>query len=86
MGGAIGESGAAREPIADRPLTEPHADRLSPSSARYQDILDAHAGALRRGSMTYVDPPTGLSVLTAGYLQVRGSCCRCDCRHCPYLR
>jgi hypothetical protein len=86
MGRAIGESGPTREPIADRPLTEPHVDRLSPSHARYQEILEAHAGALRRGSMTYIDPATGLSVLTAGYLRDRGNCCHCDCRHCPYLR
>jgi hypothetical protein len=74
-----------RDPIADRPLTQPHNERLSPSHAQYQEILDAHAGALRRGSMTYIDPPTGLFVLTAGYLEARGICCHSGCRHCPYL-
>jgi hypothetical protein len=73
------------EPIADRPLTQPHGDRLSPGHPAYQQTLDEHAAALRRGSMSYVDPLTGLSVLTAGYLMARGSCCHSGCRHCPYL-
>lgn len=73
------------EPTADRPLTEPHRDRLSPLHPLYQEILAAHATALRRGSMSYIDPPTGLSVLTAAYLEARGTCCRSGCRHCPYL-
>jgi hypothetical protein len=33
----------------------------------------------------YLDPVTGLSVLTAGYLAARGSCCDSGCRHCPYV-
>jgi hypothetical protein len=66
MGRAIGESGPMGEPIADLPLTQPHGNRLWPSHATYQEILAAHAEALRRKSMTYIDPPTGLSVLTAG--------------------
>jgi mycothiol synthase len=32
----------------------------------------------------YVDPETGLYVLTAEYLLARGTCCRNGCRHCPY--
>ncbi|MGO8861917.1 MAG: DUF5522 domain-containing protein [Acidimicrobiales bacterium] len=73
------------QPIADRPLTEPHRARLSPSHPAYREILAAHAAALRQGWTTYIDPPSGLSVLTAGYLQARGSCCQIGCRHCPYL-
>jgi Family of unknown function (DUF5522) len=73
------------ESVADRPLNIPHGDRLSPSHPAYREILDAHSRALRRGSMSYVDPPTGLSVLTAAYLQERGSCCDSGCRHCPYV-
>jgi hypothetical protein len=34
----------------------------------------------------YVDPHTGLHVLTAGYLAERGFCCGNGCRHCPYVR
>jgi hypothetical protein len=73
------------EPIADRPLTVPHENRLSPSHPNRQEILDEHEDALRRGSVSYLDPPTGLSVLTAGYLQARGCCCHSGCRHCPYV-
>ena len=73
------------EPVANRALTEPHPDRLSPADPNYAEILEAHAAALGRGSMVYIDPRTGFSVLTAGYLKARGSCCDSGCRHCPYV-
>jgi hypothetical protein len=73
------------EPIADRPLTEPHHDRLSPADPAYEAILNEHGAALDRGAMFYVDPRSGLSVLTAGYLKARGTCCQSGCRHCPYV-
>jgi Family of unknown function (DUF5522) len=73
------------EPLADRVLTEPHPDRLSPARGDYADILVAHATALRTGAGSYVDPASGLTVLTAGYLAARGYCCESGCRHCPYL-
>ncbi len=63
-----GESDDMGEPIADRPLTQPHEDRLSPALPAYQEILDAHGAALAAGSMSYLDPLTGFSVLTAAYL------------------
>jgi Family of unknown function (DUF5522) len=66
-------------------LAEPHHDRLSPDDPAYPEILEAHAEALRRGADTYVDPRSGLTVLTAGYLARRGSCCDSGCRHCPYV-
>jgi hypothetical protein len=71
---------------APRPLTEPHPDRLSPDHPRRAEILAAHAGALARGDAGYLDPDTGLFVLTAGYLAARGTCCTKGCRHCPYVR
>jgi uncharacterized protein DUF5522 len=71
--------------LADRPLGEPHPDRLSPTRADYGEIIGAHAEALRVGNDTYVDPGSGLTVLTAGYLARRGYCCGSGCRHCPYL-
>jgi len=71
--------------VAKRDLTQPHMDRLAPSHASYDAILEAHAAALARGAMSYVDPASGLSVLTAGYLVARGQCCASGCRHCPYL-
>ena len=73
------------EPIADRPLTEPHAGRLAPSDPDYRVILDAHAQAMARGEPGYVDPRSGFTVLTAQNLRDRGSCCASGCRHCPYV-
>jgi hypothetical protein len=77
---------APAEPLAERPLEEPHRDRLPPNRADYGEILAAHATALRAGADSYVDPGSGLTVLTAGYLARRGHCCSTGCRHCPYLR
>ncbi|MGP0029033.1 MAG: DUF5522 domain-containing protein [Acidimicrobiales bacterium] len=73
------------EPIADRPLTEPHRDRLSPTDADYEVIVLEHALALSRGDIGYADPRTGLFVLTAAYLKSRGTCCHSGCRHCPFV-
>jgi hypothetical protein len=73
------------EPLADRPLTEPHVDRLSPDDPAYPQIMRVHADALATGADTYVDPRSGYTVLTAGYLARRGRCCDSGCRHCPYV-
>lgn len=72
-------------PVAPRPLTEPHPDRLAPDHPRRSEILAEHAAALAAGEVFYQDPDTGLSVLTAGYLANRGTCCGRGCRHCPYV-
>lgn len=45
---------------------------------------DAHARADAAGEDGYIDPATGLFVMTAGYLRRRGACCGNICRHCPY--
>jgi Family of unknown function (DUF5522) len=47
-------------------------------------IRQAHDGAVQAGEPGYLDPATGLFVLTAAYLADRGSCCAQGCRHCPY--
>jgi hypothetical protein len=73
------------DPLADRPLTEPHPSRLAPSDPAFDDRLAAHETALSRGDIGYADPRSGLFVLTAGYLASRGSCCDSGCRHCPYV-
>ena len=73
------------EKLADRPLTEPHRDRLSPDDPAFPQIVGAHADALASGADTYVDPRTGYTVLTAAYLARRGHCCESGCRHCPYV-
>jgi hypothetical protein len=44
----------------------------------------AHDEAEARGDDGYLDPSTGLFVLTATYLRERGACCGNGCRHCPY--
>ena len=74
-----------RTPLADRPLTEPHPRRLSPSHPARAEILAEHAAALQRGDMGYLDPVTGLFVMTAAVHAERGWCCERGCRHCPYV-
>ena len=70
---------------APRPLTQPHPERLAPDQPRYDEILSRHAAALETGNSGYIDPLSGLFVLTAAFLADRGSCCDKGCRHCPYL-
>ena len=72
-------------PLAPRPLAEPHPSRLAPGHPRRAEILAAHAEALDAGLPGYLDPDTGLFVLTAGFLARRGTCCGRGCRHCPYV-
>ena len=67
-----------------RALNEPHPDRLPLDHPRRNEILEAHAAALRDGASGYLDPATGLFVLTAAELVRRGTCCDNGCRHCPY--
>jgi hypothetical protein len=43
-----------------------------------------HQAALEGGEPGYIDPDSGLFVLTAAYLAARGECCGSGCRHCPY--
>jgi hypothetical protein len=81
----VGAEPGERLPLAARPLTRPHTARLAPQHPRYAEILRAHAAALTAGQAGYLDPDTGLFVLTAGFLAARGTCCGRGCRHCPYL-
>lgn len=71
--------------LAERPLTEPHPSRLDPQHPRRGEILAAHEDALGGGRPGYLDPDSGLFVLTAGFLRDRGYCCGRGCRHCPYV-
>ncbi len=73
------------DPLAERPLEEPHPDRLAPGHPQRAAILAAHAAALADGEAGYLDPVTGLFVMTAAYLAERGTCCDTGCRHCPYV-
>jgi hypothetical protein len=79
------EPGSPLPSLADRPLAEPHPDRLAPDDPAYPEIIRVHAEAVSAGADAYVDPRSGLTVLTAGYLARRGSCCDSGCRHCPYV-
>jgi hypothetical protein len=45
---------------------------------------EAHAAAVAAGEPGYLDPRTGLFVMTSRYLLERGTCCGSGCRHCPY--
>ncbi|MET8268342.1 DUF5522 domain-containing protein [Micromonospora arida] len=74
-----------RKPLADRPLTEPHPSRLSSEHPDRPRILAAHTAALAAGEAGYLDPESGLFVLSAGFLARRGTCCGRGCRHCPYV-
>ncbi|MCB1032054.1 MAG: hypothetical protein KDA95_11990 [Acidimicrobiales bacterium] len=55
---------------------------MSPSSQ--DEIRRRHDQAVAVGLSSYLDPATGLSVLTAKYLRDRGYCCNSGCRHCPW--
>jgi hypothetical protein len=73
------------EPLADRPLEEPSTSRFPPGTPRRDEALAAHRRALAAGDAGYLDPASGLFVLTAGFLAARGTCCDTGCRHCPYV-
>ncbi|MGH1506147.1 MAG: DUF5522 domain-containing protein [Acidimicrobiales bacterium] len=62
----------------------PHPDRFAPDRPDAEACLVAHAGALERGDAGYLDPTTGLFVLTADHLAAR-PCCERGCRHCPWV-
>lgn len=49
-----------------------------------QQRAAAHADAIEAGNPGYLDPQSGLFVMTAAYLSNRGWCCGSGCRHCPY--
>lgn len=63
----------------------PHRDRLDSADPRSAPILDAHDQACARGEAGYLDPFSGLFVMTAAFHRDRGTCCDSGCRHCPFL-
>jgi hypothetical protein len=52
--------------------------------AAEREAARRHDAAVAAGEPGYLDPETGLFVLTAAYLKARGECCGSGCRHCPY--
>jgi Family of unknown function (DUF5522) len=63
----------------------PHPSRLDPARPDYLEIIAAHEAAMAAGERTYLDPATGLIVLTRTAHLERGSCCQSGCRHCPWV-
>ena len=49
-----------------------------------EDPRRRHDAAVAAGEAGYIDPDSGLFVLTAASLLERGECCGSGCRHCPY--
>ena len=74
------------QPLADRSPYEPHPDRLPLDRPDREAILRAHQSALDLGQPGYLDPTSGLFVMTAALLKERGRCCATGCRHCPWAR
>jgi uncharacterized protein DUF5522 len=72
------------KPLAQRPLTLPSPIRVPIETPDREEMLSAHAAAMERGEAGYIDPKSGLLVLTARFLADRGMCCERGCRHCPY--
>ncbi len=62
----------------------PKPGRLDPTRADHGAALAAHDAAVADGVPGYLDPGSGLFVMTAAALADRGSCCDNGCRHCPY--
>jgi hypothetical protein len=65
-------------------LGAPSPRRLDPNRSDFAAIMSAHKLAFERGEHGYLDPTTGLFVMTAAYLWDRGHCCNQGCRHCPF--
>lgn len=70
--------------LADRQLDEPHPERLPIDEPFRAEILAAHSEAMSAFRPGYSDPVTGVFVVTAQQLVLRGQCCGLGCRHCPY--
>ncbi|MCF8530519.1 MAG: hypothetical protein K9G05_07245 [Candidatus Nanopelagicales bacterium] len=62
----------------------PRPDRLDPGSTHYFTIMSAHESACHTGDAGYLDPFTGLFVMTSDHHLERGFCCGRGCRHCPF--
>ena len=67
-------------------IQRPHPSRLSPSRPDYDTIIAVHEQAVTAGRDSYIDPSSGLTVLTVNAHIARGTCCSSGCRHCPYLK
>ena len=59
---------------------------IRPEPVLSERQLAAHQQAEDAGQDAYIDPTSGLMVMTASGLRRRGRCCHSGCRHCPYRR
>ncbi|MEM7341440.1 MAG: DUF5522 domain-containing protein [Actinomycetota bacterium] len=66
-------------------MTAPHPSRFDPARPDFATAMAAHQRAVAAGQPGYLDPSTGLFVMTAANLVERGWCCDRGCRHCPYV-
>ena len=66
-------------------IDRPHPSRYGPDEAGYEAALAAHRAAVDAGQPGYLDPVSGLFVLTAAEHLRRGRCCERGCRHCPWV-
>lgn len=57
---------------------------MPPEDSISEAALAAHDLACAAGHDGYIDPDSGLFVMTENYHLNRGNCCTSDCRHCPY--
>lgn len=73
-----GETQLREDPMTPRP------ERLDPSNPQFYSIMLAHESACARQQAGYLDPFTGLFVMTANNHMERGFCCGRGCRHCPF--
>lgn len=64
---------------------QPAPDRFDPASPGFARAMAAHDRAAARGEGGYLDPGSGLFVMTAESLAAR-PCCDQGCRHCPWDR
>jgi hypothetical protein len=71
--------------VEERSRFEPHPSRLAEDHPDRARILAAHRAAVEAGEPGYLDPATGLFVITAAAHLERGTCCDSGCRHCPYV-
>ncbi|KAH9361431.1 hypothetical protein HPB48_003895 [Haemaphysalis longicornis] len=58
--------------------------RLGCLSENERRIYEAHKRAVEGSEKSYTDPVTGFTVFTGLFHYLRGYCCGCGCRHCPY--
>ena len=65
-------------------IERPHPSRFDDTRPDFAVCMAAHAEAVQDGQMGYMDPTTGLFVMTAAHLAER-PCCERGCRHCPWV-